>query len=331
MVSNQSFNLITPMKKSLQLLQIAFFLSFSSLFAQHTDMINSNRPGLSMAAFSVGKNVFQMESGLYGIREDHNLSRYNSNGFGVDLDLRYGFLFEQLEIIGNVKYQYDKYYSPLVETTRSGFRTTTLGAKYLVYDPFKKGEDKPNLYSWKANHKFKWKQLIPAVAVYAGMNFGFANEDYAYPNEPSMSPKIMVIAQNHFGTRWVMVTNIFYDKFTTDYKSLGYILTLTRGFNPKWSGFIENQGIKGDYYADSIFRIGAAYLLQNNLQVDASISKNFKDTPDILYGGVGLSWRFDKKHKPVKIENDEEGGKRVDKKKKEKKEKKRKDEVEGGE
>ena len=72
-------------------------------------------------------------------------------------------------------------------------------------------------------------------------------------------------------------------------------------------------------------------MLQNNLQVDASISKNFKDTPDILYGGVGLSWRFDKKHKPVKIENDEEGGKRVDKKKKEKKEKKRKDEVEGGE
>ncbi|WP_396152513.1 transporter [Flavobacterium sp.] len=320
------------MKKIKKLLHIAFVFSFSSLLAQHTDMINSNRPGLSMAAFSVGKNVFQLESGIYGIREDHNLSRYNSNGFGVDLDLRYGFLFEQLEVIGNFKYQYDKYYSPLVETSRSGFRSTTFGAKYLIYDPFKKGEDKPNLYSWKANHKFKWKQFIPAVGVYVGMNFGFANEDYAFPDEPSMSPKVMVIAQNHFGTRWVLVTNIFYDKFTTDYKSLGYILTLTRGFNQKWSGFIENQGIKGDYYSDSIFRIGAAYLLQNNLQVDASISKNFKDTPDILYGGVGVSWRFDKKYKPVKIETDEEGGKRVDKKKKDKKTKeakKRADEVEG--
>jgi hypothetical protein len=320
------------MKKIKKLLHIAFVFSFSSLLAQHTDMINSNRPGLSMAAFSVGKNVFQLESGIYGIREDHNLSRYNSNGFGVDLDLRYGFLFEQLEVIGNFKYQYDKYYSPLVETSRSGFRSTTFGAKYLIYDPFKKGEDKPNLYSWKANHKFKWKQFIPAVGVYVGMNFGFANEDYAFPDEPSMSPKVMVIAQNHFGTRWVLVTNIFYDKFTTDYKSLGYILTLIRGFNQKWSGFIENQGIKGDYYSDSIFRIGAAYLLQNNLQVDASISKNFKDTPDILYGGVGVSWRFDKKYKPVKIETDEDGGKRVDKKKKDKKTKeakKRADEVGG--
>lgn len=320
------------MKKVHFLIQFTLLFGFSGLFAQHTDMINSNRPGLSMAAFSVGKNVFQLESGIYGIREDHNLARYNSNGFGVDLDLRYGFLLEQLEVIGNFKYQYDKYYSPLVETSRSGFRSTTFGAKYLVYDPFKKGEDKPNLYSWKANHKFKWKQFIPAVGVYAGMNFGFANDDYAYPDEPTMSPKIMVIAQNHFGARWVLVTNIFYDKFTTDYKSLGYILTLTHGFNYKWSGFLENQGIKGDYYSDSILRLGAAYLIQNNLQVDASISKNFKDTPDILYGGVGVSWRFDKKYQPVKIEKEEDGGKRVDKKKKDKKtkeSKKRVDEVEG--
>ena len=320
------------MKIFQNLFHFALVLSFSSLVAQHTDMINSNRPGLSMAAFSVGKNVFQLESGLYGIREDHNLARYNSNGFGVDMDVRYGFLFEQLELIGNFKYQYDKYYSPLVETSRSGFRSTTFGAKYLVYDPFKKGEDKPNLLSWKANHRFKWKQFIPAVAVYAGMNLGFANDDYAFANEPSMSPKVMIIAQNHFGTHWVMVTNIFYDKFTTDYKSMGYIITLTRGFNEKWSGFIENQGIKSDYYSDSIFRIGTAYLIQNNLQVDASVSKNFKDTPDILYGGIGVSWRFDKKHKPVKLEREEDVGKRIDKKKKEKKEKKKRvDEVEGGE
>lgn len=320
------------MKKIQFSLVLALFLCYSNLSAQHTDMINSNRPGLSMAAFSVGKKVFQMESGLYGIREDHDLARYNSNGFGVDLDVRYGFFLEQLELIANIKYQYDKYYSPLVETSRSGFRNTVFGAKYLVYDPFKKGEEKPNLYSWKANHRFKWKQFIPAVGVYAGVNFGFANEDYAYPDEPSVSPKIMVIAQNHFGTRWVLVTNVFYDKFTTDYKSLGYILTLTRGFNDKWSGFIENQGVKGDYYSDSILRLGAAYLLQNNLQVDASISKNFKDTPDIVYGGVGISWRFDKKYQPVKLEKEEDGGKRVDKKKKDKKTKeakKRADEVEG--
>src|SRR5690606_19379088 len=199
---------------------------------------------LSMSAFSVGKSVFQLESGLYGIREDHNLARYNSNGFGVDLDVRYGFFLEQLELIANVKYQYDKFYSPLVDISRSGFRNTTFGAKYLIYDPFKKGPEKPNIYSWKANNRFKWSQFIPAVAVYAVVNLGFANEDYAFPDEPSASQKVMVIAQNHFGEKLVLVTNVFYDKIGSDYNSLGYIITLTRGFNQKWSGFIENQGIK---------------------------------------------------------------------------------------
>ncbi|WP_333696452.1 transporter [Flavobacterium sp.] len=315
------------MKKIISTLFFVLLLSSQWCVAQYTDVINSNRPGLSMSAFSVGKSVFQLESGIYGIREDHNLLRYNYNGFGIDFDARYGVWKEELEIVANFKFQYDQYYSPLIEDQRSGFRTTTIGAKYLIYDPFKNYEEKPNLYSWKANNKFKWRQFIPAVSVYAGANFGFANTDYAFPDEPSFSPKIMVIAQNHFGGHWVLVTNIFYDKFTTDYKSLGYILTLTRGFNEKWSGFIENQGIDGDYYSDGIFRVGAAYLFQPNFQIDASISKNYKDTPDILYGGVGVSWRFDKKYQPVKIEKEESGGKRAGNKKT--KSKKRLDQIEG--
>jgi hypothetical protein len=34
---------------------------------------------------------------------------------------------------------------------------------------------------------------------------------------------------------------------------------------------------------------GAAYLINNNLQIDAT---NFKDTPTVLYGGIGFSWRY---------------------------------------
>lgn len=319
--------------KKFRFLSVSFFIFlFNGVQAQHTDVINSNRPGLSMSAFSVGKSVFQIEGGLYGYRENHDIARYNSNGMGMELDLRYGILLEQLEVIANFKYQYDKYYSPLVEQTRSGLRSSLIGAKYLIYDPHKNYEEKPNIFSWKANKKFKWRQLIPAVSAYAGVNIGLANNDYMYQDEPSISPKIMVIAQNQLGTRWVLVTNVFYDKFTSDYKTLGYILTLTRGINEKWSGFIENQGFKSDFYSDGIFRIGAAYLLLDNIQIDASLSKSIKDTPDLFYGGAGVSWRFDKKYQPVKIEKEDDGGKRVDKKKKVKKakeEKKRLDKVDG--
>jgi outer membrane putative beta-barrel porin/alpha-amylase len=112
-----------------------------------------------------------------------------------------------------------------------------------------------------------------------------------------------LITQNLFGGgKWVFVTNIIADYITTDYPSYGYVLTLTHGFNDKWSGFIENQGYKSDFYSDAILRGGAAYLINQNLQVDASISTNFKNTPSVMYGGVGVSWRYDGSYKEKQME-----------------------------
>jgi len=49
----------------------------------------------------------------------------------------------------------------------------------------------------------------------------------------------MAIAQNHFGSRTVLVTNLIYNKIGTEFASIDYILTLTRGINQNWSAFIE--------------------------------------------------------------------------------------------
>ena len=55
-----------------------------------------------------------------------------------------------------------------------------------------------------------------------------------------------------------------------------------------------------------LLRGGAAYLLNNNMQIDASISQNLKDTPTIFYGGIGFSWRYDANYKEVIIKLDDE-------------------------
>ena len=130
---------------------------------------------------------------------------------------------------------------------------------------------------------------------------------YSFSPQSSISPKVMLITQNLFGGgKWVFVTNIIADYISTDYPSYGYVLTLTRGFNDKWSGFVENQGYKSDFYSDAIVRGGAAYLINPNLQVDASISTNFKNTPSILYGGVGVSWRYDGRYKENQLQTKRE-------------------------
>lgn len=307
-----------------------FLLCSMNQYAQYTDLINSNRPGESMSAFSVGKTVIQAEGGLYGINEKHSIEDYEATGFGTELDLRYGVFWEQFEFDLNTQYQYDWYQAALVDDTRGGFRQFIIGAKYLVYDPFlKRKEDKPNLLSWKANHssKFKWSDFIPAVALYGGLNLQFGTNPYTFESDPAVSPKLMAITQNQFGTKWVLVTNFIADKVTTEYPSLGIIATLTRGFNMRWSGFAEVQGYKSDYYSDTVLRTGAAYMVWENMQLDASISKNFKDTPSIIYGGVGMSWRFDANYQTdyVRIKKDKKKVLKTDKKKKGNKQKSEKE------
>ena len=61
---------------------------------------------------------------------------------------------------------------------------------------------------------------------------------------------------------------------------------------------------KSDFYSDAILRGGAAYLLSNDIQIDASISNSLKNTPSIVYGGIGFSWRYDANYKEVRIKID---------------------------
>lgn len=301
-------------------------------FCQHTDVINSNRPSESQSAFAVGKNVIQVESGLNYIKDKHSLLEYESKGIFIDFTARYGFIFEQMEAIAEISYQSDKYQLEEEEPyKRSGMRSMNMGLKYLFYDPYKNVKEEVNLYSWKANHKFKWSQFKPAISAYAGANLNFSNPFLLRDEKPSyISPKVMLVTQNVFGRGLVLITNTFMDKITTEYKQFGYIITLTKGLNDNWSVYFENKGIKSTYYSDGIFSAGGAYLMNKNLQVDFTISKNFKDTPSLFYGGFGLSWRSDTNYKEVKIQVEKEKSKmdkKVEKESKKNSKKKRVDEI----
>jgi hypothetical protein len=318
------------MSKFKIILVVVLIMISSINYGQHTDEINSNRPGETMSAFAVGKSVIQVETGVYGINENHRLLGYDANGYGLDLTLRYGFFMEKLELIADIQYQHEDFVTTFSSNTKSALKQTVLGAKYLIYDPFKNYKKEVSVLSWKANHRFDWHQFIPAVSVFAGANFSMKNNPYSFSPDAMISPKIMLITQNHLGDgSWVFVTNIIADYITTDYPSYGYVLTLTKGFNEKWSGFIENQGYKSDFYSDAILRGGAAYLLNKSMQIDASVSTNFKDTPTVFYGGVGFSWRFDTNYQEVRMSLDE-GGKSKPKsvRKAEKRDKQRKDAIE---
>lgn len=289
------------------LLLAACLVFYTNAFGQYTEVINSNRPGVSRSAFSVGTNVIQLEVGPFSVKEEHTPLKYEVSGFGIDFTARYGLLLPQLEVNIEGTYQNDTFTDNRstisIEDKRSNFKTLAIGAKYLVFDPYKNAEeDKPNLYSWKANHRFKWKSLIPAVAVYAGVNFDTKSNPYTAPEVEGISPKVMIATQNNFVGGWVLVMNLIKDRIGTDQSDFQYILTLTHSFNPKWVVFGETQGISSDFYADNLFRFGGAYLMGKDFQLDTAITFNTKDTPSVFSLNLGASYRFDF-HKDKEIDN----------------------------
>lgn len=285
------------MKKSYYLFAIALIATLQ-MNAQYTEVINSNRPGASYSAFAVGTNVVQLEGGIYYERRDHSWLETKSDRYAMDVVLRYGFLFEQLELIYDGQYTFanitDNSRASSQNYTENNFTKNTIGLKYLIYDPFKNPENnKPNLYSWKANNHLQWRNLIPAVAIYAGANLTFGDNPF-YPEDTSISPKVMVATQHHLTPNWVLVMNFAYDKFTTDDPMFSHIITLTHALrDPRYTIFVEHQGFHSDSYSDGIFRMGAARLFSEDFQLDASFGINIKDTPARFIGAIGASYRLD--------------------------------------
>lgn len=295
-----------------------FLLSFSSLFSQYTDQINSNRPGISIGAFAVGKRVIQMEGGF--AFQNFNHSSYNQSTFnaGVNfLSIRWGFWSERLELTYQGAYLKGTLKSKIITTpqykTEKGLVENFLGIKYLLYDPYKK-ERKINVYSWKANNGFKLRDLLPAVSLTAGANVQVGkNQPYPYRNyfanlyrpifyqnlglpvekEPILHYRAMLATQTHFLRSWVLVTNLIYHRIQSDYPEQNYIVTLTHTLNPYWSVYVENEGRYSKLFRDNFIRGGLAYLLSNDIQIEATLGANTKNTPGMLFVNAGVSYRLD--------------------------------------
>ena len=56
---------------------------------------------------------------------------------------------------------------------------------------------------------------------------------------------------------------------------------------------METQGYSSERYTDQIFRTGAAYLLTDDIQLEATIGANTKDTPSLFFINAGVSYRLD--------------------------------------
>jgi hypothetical protein len=289
---------------------LLLFIISTSLSAQYTKVINSKRPGFSESPYGVGTRVYQIEGGFFYQKSNEETATSLQKSLGSDVFLRAGLLSEKLEFNLGLKYQKDELhkldYTPIDDNdpyfdfnyNRSGISQFTFGAKYLIYMPTYKDPSK-EIRSWKKKMAFDKKRLIPAVGIYAGLNTNFLSDDYKLPQ---MSPKAAILLQNDFSDYLIWVNNIVGDNLTLkDYRTYGYISTLTYSITDRFSVFGEHQGMfKPNNINEFKLGGGMAYLTGLNTQIGLNMHWDMKMDHLNLYGGVGASWRLDR-HKEYKV------------------------------
>ena len=306
-------SLNNKMKKHLVIFLFVYPIVLSS---QYTETINSNRPGTSFGAFSVGKNVLQIETGHKWFQFNHKLPAAipldKSSGGLSSLIIRYGSVSENLEFLFGAEYlertiDYS-YSSSIGKYFDSFFSSFHAGVKLLVFDPFKNEKwHGVNFYSWRSSRKIKLTDFIPAVSVYIiGKNISsnifnyssfptFVSNRKLYFGELNKFNSIIGIStQNHFMGKWVVVNNFSVENIESNIQNFNYIFTLTHNLkNPVWSIFFEYQHLFNEINSNNLYKFGLAYLASKNFQVDLNFGGEFKDFPNNSYLDIGASFRFD--------------------------------------
>lgn len=287
----------------LPLFIISFFIGSVMVFAQYTEVINSNKPGFSESPYSVGKGVYQFESNIFLRNTSISTTFSKPQSLGIDMLFRTSFFLDKLELNAQLTYQKDKIAFKNIITSHyftSGLSRMTIGAKYLVYQQTYKDKSK-EIRSWKRRNAFDITRLIPSVAVYLGMNTDFVNDIH---KTGSITPKIGVLLQQNLTQDFNVITNFYYDNIGTDFAQYSYIITLTQSFSNRWSAFFENQMVIQKYQNNINLGAGLAYLYNRNLQFNTSARLIFEGKTQGYYAGLGVSYRIDKHQDPfIEIDN----------------------------
>ena len=281
----------------LPLFIISFFIGSVMVFAQYTEVINSNKPGFSESPYSVGKGVYQFESNIFLRNTSISTTFSKPQSLGIDMLFRTSFFLDKLELNAQLTYQKDKIAFKNIFTSNyftSGLSKMTIGAKYLVYQQTYKDKSK-EIRSWKRKNAFDITRLIPSVAVYLGMNTDFVNDIH---KTGSITPKVGILLQNNLSRNFNVITNFYYDNIGTDFAQYSYIITLTQSFSNRWSAFFENQMVFQKKQNNINLGAGLAYLYSPNLQFNTSARFLFEGKSQGYYAGLGVSYRIDKHQDP---------------------------------
>jgi hypothetical protein len=250
-------------------LLLLFFLLVIPLCsqAQYAETIRTGRPGAAIGAHTTGRKVFQVQTGVNFGQNSWDPSQKLPNSHSLTV-IRYGLL-ERLEVSAVVGFSRVKW-SQLEQHDfdQKGLSAAQIGFRINVRDGQGKG---------------------PNIGIQSRLKLNVLDEDFE--QQRLASAHLLAVTQK-LTSKLGLAANIGLSTSGNedDHPSGIYVLNLNTMVNQKISVFIENYGAFGQQFS-SKFDTGLGYLINNDLQLDASVGYGKNDGVQDMFVDFGLSWR----------------------------------------
>jgi len=248
-------------------LSISLLLVLTSQFAfsQYTESITTSRPGQAFAPLTVGKKVFQLQTGLNFNGTRFDVFEDKDNGVAYSALFRYG-IWEKIEF--RTQFGLSRITSKPPEVTNNGLSSLSFGTKINLLN----GEGKSPKIGLQGDF------FIPAVSE------DFKTDKVATTVILSHTQGITenLGVSTNFGISW--------DGNGSDAVGI-YVINLGFPIGQSLSGFVETYGFIQNSDFDVLFDGGFAYSVNDHIVVDLSAGYGKNDGEKQFFVDFGVSWR----------------------------------------
>jgi hypothetical protein len=245
---------------------IALVFLSSTGFSQFNETIGSGRPGQSIGPFTVGKGIFQIQSGVDYFKRDEKMLSLNSSGFLSNTVFRLG-LTEPFEVSALVEYRTEEISENNSTRNLSGWTSIDLGMRYHIYSG---------------------SGLVPSVGFQIRGRLPVGG-DYKVNQ---LAPRFILATSQALSSKFTFVTNWGASWNGNDENPRGnYTLNLSFACTDRLGVFIENYGgvLRSEF--DTYLDGGLAFLVNNDLQLDILSGFGLNKSPEEFFISLGISWR----------------------------------------
>ncbi|MBL7994375.1 transporter [bacterium] len=235
--------------------------------AQFSETIRSSRPGQAAEPFSVGRHVFQLQTGLDAAGFNENKMNFSGSAFGHNTVFRFGFT-DRFELNATYEFRRDGYEINDSTYSTSGLSIGSIGSRINIYEG---------------------SGQIPAFGLDLSFKLPVLSEAY---DSRYVAHNIVLIASNSINDKLSWLLNLGTSYNGNDAKPTGiYVVNVGYALSSKWGTFIENYGnfTHGKY--ENRWDAGLAYAMNDNLQFDIYGGTGKNSGKFDYFTSIGLSWR----------------------------------------